>query len=417
MLKFKKLIESGVVSQAIAAVLQQKKNKLRANKKLLVCFFVSEKQFWSMESIYEALKKYSCFQLFVVPFPTSYHVCEERKVHFEELCNFHKERGHRLIHVCDYDNNLLISPDEFLPDIIFYEQHWMANYQEAYQIYNMAHKALCICIPYGVMIANIPQHQFNGDTHNLVWRNFVESPMHLSLAKKYAYNKGINTIVSGYSKFDDYARPVKKIYWKTDNPAIKRIIWAPHYSINTNSAINFSTFLSYFTEILSLVKRNPDKFEFIMRPHPALKSQCTKVGFTEDVYNAYMDEWNKLPNASIVRDGNYLDLFKTSDAIILDSLSFISEYMLTGKPMCFLSKFSSYEELVSHFNEYGKRAMSFIDIAYNFAEVYQFLANVWSGRAKVSEARNKFVNSMLKVNYGHVGEFIADHVYTQLTAE
>ena len=72
------------------------------------------------------------------------------------------------------------------------------------------------------MIANIPEDQFNGVAHNLAWLNFVETPMHLRLSRNMPDNKGINSVASGYPKFDAYAAPVKKHYWKSNSPHIKR---------------------------------------------------------------------------------------------------------------------------------------------------------------------------------------------------
>lgn len=417
MSEMKDLVEEGVISAIVDNVLQEKKHKLRAGKKLMVCFFVSQKQFWSMQSIYDALKKYNCFQLFVVPFPASYHISEERKETYRELCAFHKANGAHVLHVCDEENNLLIPPEELSPDIIFYEQHWMGNFHPEYQIANMFKSALCICIPYGVMIANIPEDQFNGVAHNLAWLNFVETPMHLRLSRKYADNKGINSVASGYPKFDAYAAPVKKHYWKSNSPHIKRIIWAPHYSVNTLSVINFGTFFTYAQKLLDLARSNTNHIEFIIKPHPALKSQCAKLGLPTQIFDDYINTWDSLPNTSVVTDGDYLDLFKTSDAIILDSLSFISEYMITGKPMCFLSKYPTFEMLATHFNEYGIRALSLIDIAYNQDDLIRFIQKVCLERIPPNTARDSFVDAMLKINFGHVGEFIVEYIFNKLSAK
>ena len=415
MQKKKEIPDLTTVQNAILHVIQSK--RLKIYDTLKICFFVSQKQFWSMQSIYDALKKYKCFQLIIVPFPASFHVSEEKKTNYRELCAFHEQNGANVVHVCDEENNLLIPPEELSPDIIFYEQHWMGNFHPEYQIANMFKSALCICIPYGVMIANIPEDQFNGVAHNLAWLNFVETPMHLRLSRKYADNKGINSVASGYPKFDSYAAPVKKHYWKSNSPHIKRIIWAPHYSVNTLSVINFGTFFTYASQLLSLARSNADRLEFIVKPHPALKSQCIKFGLPAHVFDSYMDAWNSLPNASVFTDGDYLDLFKTSDALILDSLSFISEYLITGKPMCFLSKYPTFEMLATHFNEYGKRVLSLIDIAYGYEDVIRFVQHVCQNRIPPNAARDNFVNAMLKINFGHVGDFIADYIFNQLSTK
>ena len=394
-------------------VLAQKILKLRKGKQLKVCFCVIAKQFWSMESIYTALQKYDLFKLYILPFSPEFQAGNEVKKNYEELCAFHREKGHPVIEVCDYHNNCLIPPEVIAPDIVFYEVHQQANFHPAYRIARLAKMALCIRIPYGVMIANSPETQFNSDLQNLAWKNFVESPIHLELSKKYADNEGANTVVSGYPKLDSYILPVKKNYWKTDNSQIKRIIWAPHYSINTGTKIDFGTFHLYVEQIFQLARLNQSKLELIVKPHPALKSHCIRCGFSERKYDAIMDKFNSLPNISIITDGDYLDLFKTSDAMILDSISFIAEYMICGKPMCFISKYKNYEELQKNFNEFGKQAIRHIDIAYNIQDIVKFVFKVCHDKFSVDMKRTAFVEN-LRVNWGESGKFIASHIVNEL---
>lgn len=412
-------LDSDIIAQVHAMVLQSKAAVLRRGETLNVCFFVNRKQFWSMQSVYDAFKKHTRFNLLIVPFPITLDTPDGKKaeaVDYEELCEFHEEKGAKVVRVCEPDGRLLIGPDELAPDIIFYEQHWMSMYHEEYSIEHMFKSALCVCVPYGVMIANIPENQFNGIAHNFAWRNFVESPVHFGLAMKYGDNKGKNAVVSGYPKFDAFSGPVRKSYWKTSSPQIKRIIWAPHYSVNTGSRVDFATFTDYWGKMLEFVKNNGDKIEMIMKPHPALRSQCAAVGMPGQVFDRYVDIWNSLPNGSVVSDGDYIDLFMTSDAMILDSLSFISEYMITGKPMCFLNKFASAAELLTHFNDYGKKAVSLLDMAYNWDDVTGFIKGVCDGTLPEREDRKYFVDNILKVNFGHVGEFMVNHILQQLRA-
>ena len=164
------------------------------------------------------------------------------------------------------------------------------------------------------------------------------------------------------------------------------------------------------------MKNSPDKLEMVLKPHPALKSQCIRIGFSEELFDQYMHEWQSLPNASVVTDGDYMDLFATSDALILDSLSFIAEYLVTGKPLCFLSKFPTFEQLADLFNDFGKKAISLVDIAYNFDEASAFIDAVCSGTAVVKEERNYFTETMLKMNFGRAGEFVVNHILEKLRA-
>lgn len=407
-------ISSGAVTKIQDIILDAKRKKFQSGRKLKVCFFVTQIEFWSMQSIYDAFKEYPEFTLLIIPFPVLFHTGYERRKNYRDLCKFHRDKGASVLEVVTWKGDLLVELDALSPDIVFYEQHWMIHIHPDYVIQKMFQHALCFCIPYGLMIANIPERQFNGPAHNLAWRNFVETPMHLDLVKRYATNKGVNAIASGYPKLDAYSQAVKKQYWKTSSPDIKRIIWAPHYSIDTGTRINFSTFMLYCEQMFYLARSCKDHIEIILKPHPALKSHCLRMGVDRETFDGYMQAWSSLPNASIVTGGDYIDLFMTSDAMLLDSLGFISEYLVTGKPLCFLSKYKTFDELSTYFNDYGKEVISLLDIAYDFSDITNFVQQVCHGTLQESDKRKQFVDTHIKVNFGHVGDYIVNYIVESL---
>lgn len=68
-------------------------------------------------------------------------------------------------------------------------------------------------------------------------------------------------------------------------------------------------------------------------------SAVCEGGFSShEEVKAYFDAWDNLPNAKLVLGGNYSDLFKTSDAMINDSGSFMTEYQYVHKPMLYLER-------------------------------------------------------------------------------
>ena len=50
----------------------------------------------------------------------------------------------------------------------------------------------------------------------------------------------------------------------------------------------------------------------------------------------YFKQWEMLPNAQIYEQGDYIDLFRTSDCLITDCNSFLYEYLPTQKPVIHL---------------------------------------------------------------------------------
>lgn len=78
---------------------------------------------------------------------------------------------------------------------------------------------------------------------------------------------------------------------------------------------------------------------------------------------------------------------------------------------------SHIEMLATHFNEYGIRALSLIDIAYNQDDLIRFIQKVCLERIPPNTARDSFVDAMLKINFGHVGEFIVEYIFNKLSAK
>ena len=145
-------------------------------------------------------------------------------------------------------------------------------------------------------------------------------------------------ITKGYPKLDFYNNPVDKNYeilWKDKDKVEKhRIIWAPHHSIDSRE-LNMSLFKEQYMVFLELARRHPE-YSFVVKPHPLLKHKCISEKFlTSEEYDNYMNEWNSLPNGNVYTEGNYFDIFKTSDVLLTDSSSFLAEYFYSGKPIIF----------------------------------------------------------------------------------
>ena len=79
---------------------------------------------------------------------------------------------------------------------------------------------------------------------------------------------------------------------------------------------------------------------WIVKPHPQLllSAVSSKLFPSAEAFKDYLNKWDALPNARVVTGGYYQDIFETSDAMILDSGSFIAEYQFTHKPMLFLTR-------------------------------------------------------------------------------
>lgn len=177
------------------------------------------------------------------------------------------------------------------------------------------------------------------------------------MAKKYSFIKGRNTVYTGYPKMDAfYEEDIdEEDLWdalikKADNPKAKRIIYAPHHTIGNNEPIHFSTFASNHMFMLEMAKKYQDKTVWVFKPHPQLKYKAVQEGIFPDIegWRMYEQKWRGLKNAEVAKEGMYHKLFKGSDAMILDSISFLAEYLYVHKPLLRLTREGQY------FNDFGK---------------------------------------------------------------
>jgi CDP-glycerol glycerophosphotransferase (TagB/SpsB family) len=95
-----------------------------------------------------------------------------------------------------------------------------------------------------------------------------------------------------------------------------------------------------------------------------------------------------------LNEGDYIDLFATSDGIINDSSAFVIEYLYTGKPQLFLAN----DETVSErFNEVGRMAIlkHYRGMAKN--DIEKFLDEIiLEGNDYMNNERIRFFNTTIK---------------------
>ena len=182
----------------------------------------------------------------------------------------------------------------------------------------------------------------------MMTRVYVDSERNLRGYQEYGLLRGKNIVYSGYTKMDYFYEErvwseaeIRKL-WKIpdgmESQDMKKVIIAPHHSISEDSVVKFSTFAKNVYFFLYLAKKYCNEVSFVFKPHPNLRLRAVeaKVFESYEAYDAYLEEWNSLPNAKVVQESDYLGLFDTSDGMILDSVSFLAEYIYVHKPLLFL---------------------------------------------------------------------------------
>ena len=225
---------------------------------------------------------------------------------------------------------------------------------------------------------------------------------------------GYNIKVSGFPKIDillEDKYDIRLPLWKANDRTKIKVIWAPHF--NMKDGMN-STFHENYIWFLEFAKEHQE-ITWIVRPHPRMERGVLEKGIfqTSDEYKEYLRQWDILPNARVIPDGDYYDIFVSSDVMILDSVSFLAEYQFTGKPLLLLLPENKRE-----LSELGKKLVSVLYTASgnDFKTIQEFLKNVENGIDPKREERIVFREEYL--NYISLNKKTAtDYIYDTIVEE
>ena len=319
--------------------LRRIQKKVRNGEQINVVFFAMSVAFWKYDDVFKLMqtdKKYNpCILLCLRP----QDPLEIQQMHRDKMLAYFQEKGFPCISKID----------EIDPDFLFYAQPYKNSVPEELRAYNFLDKLICY-VPYAFFISNY-RWAYDAQVHNLAWKLFYPSTLHLQNAKEIAFNKGKNVEVVGYPLADKFLSPAANDPWKIKDRHFKRIIWGAHHSVLDDDICNPSTFLKNAKPMLELARKSKD-CQFAFKPHPHLKEHLYKhPDWGKVKTDAYFDAWNIAENTFRI-DGDYVDLFKTSDALIHDCGSFTVEYLYVNKPIIYIG--NQREDILCHF---GKRAM------------------------------------------------------------
>lgn len=411
------------ISQCVYKVaLQQIQRK--KNKKIV--FFLKDSAEWSCEELYHKVAEMPGIETSIVVAPFYVGTSQTIMNTYVNTIKYFQERGYDTVGLYNLYQGRYMSWKEIgVPDIIFHLNPHYTAFRESSNICNFPLSILNIYIPYGVLIYGNVEHQFNQISHLLFWKTFCETPLHKKMAEKYSDIGDSNVVYSGYVKMDSIYETQEideKAIWKVpfteDEKRVKRIIYAPHWSVK-DSFTGFGNFDKIYKELYQYAKEHQETTSWVFRPHPMLRAGVVQQGIfsSEQAYDEYLKMWNQLPNARVIEDGLYIDIFKTSDAMILDSVSFLAEYLYLHKPMLFLTRERN------TFNDFGKEL---IKVLYkvdggDFQGIERFMEEVVvKGNDDMLEEREKFFREYMdyKEQNGMIAsDYICEYIKRQINNE
>ena len=370
---------------------------VKAKPVVKVAFFVIHESVWKYDEIYRMMNESSAFEPIVIVCPYTAFGTDVMNRDMEQVYNAFIDRGVNVIRSLNpVSGEWLDVKKKIAPDIVFFTNPWGSLTKKDYRIESYLDRLTCY-VPYGFKNSYLYEAHFNQPMQNLVWKFFVETPIHKSLSEKYSRNKGRNVIVSGFPGMDKLLGENKDVEgpWKLKGSTHKRIIWAPHHTIpGYGATLDYSTFLLYADFMFDIAYKYRDKIQIAFKPHPILRSKLE----LDDVWGKertkhYFERWANLENGILV-EGDYISLFETSDGLINDSSSFVVEYLYTGKPMLFLL---GDEDVLQRFNEVGSKVISLSYVARSSEQIESFIMSVvLEENDTQKDKRHDFFNRVVK---------------------
>ena len=360
---------------------KRRKDKIRI---LFVLQYLAE---WKTELLYLEMKKHPRIEPIIGIIPCLEMSGEENKL--KEYC---KDKGY------DY---LSLDPEKTLvsqvqPDFIIHQKPYVHLIYEKHLIINNI-SVPCIMLPYGIH-TTLEAYGINSYLSLRSWRHFYENQSTLDAHKKVHRLRGINFRVTGLPFLDTLIQPSDQFPdpWQ-DKKGRKRIIYAPHHTVPPlfKKGYNFSTFIENGEFMLEMRRKYENQVYFVFKPHPLLYNKLVRIWGKEKT-DAYYASWRNAPNSHI-EEGQYLDLFKHSDAMIHDCGAFMVEYLFTGNPVMYLinEKYSN-----ENLSPYVKRAFELHKKGRTHADIEQFIQNIIDGVDEKREERSKFYVEELLPPYG-----------------
>lgn len=364
-------------------IIPRKVKVIRNSDTIKVLFVIAELGSWKTEELYLSMLSSKRFMP-ILGVTTSQEVPGSKSI----LINYLEKKNYAFIDI----DKPGCSIKDLKPDIKFYYKPYENSYPKKH-VFSKNLESLTCHIQYAFNQID-EAWAVNHLSIKGSWLVFLENESVYNCWLKYSFLYKKSLRVTGYP-IQDMLLKNKSFFedpWKNQDKSKKRIIYAPHHSIpGTNGiGIEYSTFLENGEFILNLAKRLGDTTQWAFKPHPTLYPKLLKI-WGEEKTNSYYNEWKKLSNTQIEL-GEYIGLFKHSDAMIHDCSSFLIEYLFVNKPVLFLTSDKTHISLKSVFTENAYKAHY---KACEKKEIANFVNDVLNGSDNMANERNKYITDYL----------------------
>lgn len=381
--------------------------KIRAKKIIRVAFVVLHEPTWKTDRLFRLMMSNPVFSPCILVAPDVHGPEDWSGQEMQKTYEFFQKRGFE-VHLGSRDddkNRALLR--EVAPDVIFLNNPHGLTCHSLHM--ELIEKYLTCYVAYHIEVGryNRDQAQYNRTFHNAIWKIFAPHEDSFETYTKVQKRKGENVVVTGYPGLEVFSTPAadKQSAWKCTEK--KRIIWAPHHTINM-PALPYSNFLRYADLFISLAKEYSRDVHWSFKPHPLLEPNlCKHPDWGPERTAEFYEFWRNSEQTQLDL-GGYDDLFKNSDAMIHDSGSFLAEYLYVDKPVLYLW---SSPDVQNFFNGFGQKALAACSRADDEQDIRTFIDCVIRGDNVGSDARRQF-----RTNYplNFSGEMPSDLIIKEL---
>lgn len=370
------------------------KNILQKKTYVRFAFIVFTASVWNVDELYKYLVADKRFLVDIIVGRYKKVKKGEKEEEFEQTKHFFTDKQYPFLVADD-----IKSLEDY--DIVFTMNPYPPPDKQLY-LFHIPLDTIVLHTSYSYMLAG-NKNKTNLFMYHCAYRYYTDSDYYRTLVDKSELSTG-SAVWMGFLKMDQF--------FEADSIRLsdkKVIIYAPHHSVNYTE-YKSATFSDNYLDILELAKKYSKDTYWIYKPHPGLRTSSVTAGIFDSLegYDEYVSKWRALPNAEVADAGIYYSLFKGSDAMITDSVSFLAEYQFTGKPLLLLE--SGKEE----YNEFGN---SVVDILYkcdgkDIDGIEAFINDVVSGRDTMKAIREKYFQDNL--NYRINGESASRRIYLDI---
>ena len=308
--------------------------KIRTKEKLKIGFVIIDAAQWCGDDVYNFFADDKRFETTIFDCLRTDQISNELVIKdYRHGVEQFEKRGLNVVALAKQDEPVSEQ------DILFFLTPYLDKLPKVFRSENLTLKTLATHITYSFMMSVRTKDFYNYTIFHTAWKIFFSSPVIHRLFSRNNVAGLPRGLYSGYPRMDIFFdKNVNFNFdWKMARPDAKKIIYAPHWSIN--SVTKQATFQWNYQFMYEFAKNHPE-ISWVIKPHQALFFSAVKekVFPSAKAYEEYLQKWNDLPNAQVYTGAHYQALFATSDGMIHDSSSFIAEYQYVNKPMIFLTR-------------------------------------------------------------------------------